>query len=166
MSEFGFTAPVLINPSNRIIAGHGRVLAAGDIGIEKIPCIVLEGLTEAQERAYVIADNKIALNAGWNYEMLQLEISELKELDFDIELLGFDLAEFVFDSDIDYSMLDGQGLEDDLKQKKDNVMRGIQIDFKPKDYEKASELIRFWRDKQSYVGGLIMQALESAKKSI
>lgn len=90
INEFGFTNPLLINPDNGVIAGHGRLTAAIRIGLDKVPCIVLEGLTEAQERAYVIADNQIALNASWNYQMLELEIAELKDFDFNVELLAFD----------------------------------------------------------------------------
>tara|TARA_R110002012_G_scaffold74511_3_gene188863 strand:- start:2647 stop:3876 length:1230 start_codon:yes stop_codon:yes gene_type:complete len=88
--EFGFTNPILIDENQYIIAGHGRLLAAELLGIDKIPTITLEGLSETQRKAYVIADNKLALNAGWDIEMLNLEINNLQELNFDIELLGFD----------------------------------------------------------------------------
>jgi len=88
--EFGFTNPVLIDNDNGIIAGHGRVLAARKLGLAKVPCVRLAHLTETQKRAYIIADNKIALNAGWDEEMLGLELSDLRELDFDLGLLGFD----------------------------------------------------------------------------
>jgi len=88
--EFGFTNPVLIDAENGIIAGHGRVMAAGKLGMEKVPCIRLAHLTDTQRRAYIIADNKLALNAGWDEEMLGLELSDLRELDFDLGLLGFD----------------------------------------------------------------------------
>lgn len=94
IKEFKFTNPILINPDNGVIAGHGRLTAAIDMGMDKVPCIVLEGLTEAQERAYVIADNNIALNSGWNYQMLELEIAELKDFDFDISVLAFDPVAF------------------------------------------------------------------------
>lgn len=91
--EFGFTNPVLIDEENGIIAGHGRVLAAQKLGLEEVPCIVLDHLTEAQRRAYVIADNKLALNAGWDEELLALELSDLREMDFDLELIGFSESE-------------------------------------------------------------------------
>jgi DNA modification methylase len=91
--EFGFTNPVLIDGENGIIAGHGRVMAAQKLGLTKVPCIRLAHLTETQKRAYIIADNKLALNAGWDEEMLALEIGELQETDFDIDLLGFDQSE-------------------------------------------------------------------------
>lgn len=88
--EFGFTNPVLIDEKNSIIAGHGRILAARKLKLEEVPCIVLEGLTESQKKAYVIADNQLAANAGWDLDLLKLEVENLIELDFDTDLLGFD----------------------------------------------------------------------------
>lgn len=93
INEFGFTNPLLIDEKDSIIAGHGRLMASKKLGMEEVPCIVLEGLTEAQKKAYVIADNKMALNAGWDEELLKLELENLKELDFDLELTGFDIDE-------------------------------------------------------------------------
>jgi site-specific DNA-methyltransferase (adenine-specific) len=93
IKEFGFTNPVLVDADNSIIAGHGRVMAARRLSLKAVPCIRLTHLTEAQKRAYVIADNKLALNAGWDDEMLALEIKDLQEEDFDISLLGFEDAE-------------------------------------------------------------------------
>ena len=90
INEFGFTNPLLINSDNGVIAGHGRLRAAVKAGMDKVPCIILKGLTEAQERAYVIADNKIAMNAGWDVDVLRFELEELKAFDFDLELMGFD----------------------------------------------------------------------------
>lgn len=91
--EFGFTNPVLVDEQGGIIAGHGRVLAARKLGLVEVPTIELAGLTEAQRRAYIIADNKLALNAGWDDEMLRVEFDALKELDFDLSLTGFDIDE-------------------------------------------------------------------------
>jgi DNA modification methylase len=91
--EFGFTNPVLIDGDNGIIAGHGRVMAAQKLGLDEVPCIRLDHLTETQRRAYIIADNKLALNSGWDEEMLGLELADLRELDFDINLIGFDADE-------------------------------------------------------------------------
>ena len=91
--EFGFTNPVLIDGENGIIAGHGRVMAAGKLGLDKVPCIRLGHLTDTQRRAYVIADNKLALNAGWDDAMLGMEFSDLREADFDLDLTGFDADE-------------------------------------------------------------------------
>jgi len=91
--EFGFTNPVLIDADNGIIAGHGRVMAAQKLGLDKVPCICLAHLTETQKRAYIIADNKLALNAGWDEEMLGLELTDLREVDFDLGLTGFNADE-------------------------------------------------------------------------
>ena len=91
--EFGFTNPVLIDAKDGIIAGHGRVMAARKLGLEKVPCIRLAHLSETQKRAYVIADNKLALNSGWDEEMLGLELADLREVDFDLDVVGFDESE-------------------------------------------------------------------------
>lgn len=88
--EFGFTNPVLIDAENGIIAGHGRVMAAGKLGLDKVPCIRLSHLTDTQRRAYILADNKLAMNAGWDEELLGLELADLRGLDFDLDLTGFD----------------------------------------------------------------------------
>jgi DNA modification methylase len=87
--EFGFTNPVLIDADHGIIAGHGRVLAARKLGLVEVPCIRLGYLTEIQKRAYVIADNKLALNAGWDEEALRLELGDLRAADVDLSLTGF-----------------------------------------------------------------------------
>jgi len=91
--EFGFCNPVLIDGQNTIIAGHGRVLAAGRMKLETVPCLRLTHLTDAQRRAYVIADNRIALSSGWDSELLANELSDLHADDFDMALLGFDADE-------------------------------------------------------------------------
>jgi DNA modification methylase len=93
IEEWGWTTPVLIDPDNVIIAGHGRIMAAQRLGFEQVPCMVADGWTEAQKKAYIIADNKLALNAGWDNELLAVEFGELKELEFDLELTGFGLDE-------------------------------------------------------------------------
>lgn len=88
--EFGFLVPVLTDDSGNLIAGHGRIMAARKLGLNKIPAVKAEGLTEAQRKAYVIADNKLALNAGWDDEILRIELQALRDMDFDTSLLGFD----------------------------------------------------------------------------
>lgn len=89
IAEFGWTNPVLIDEDGGIIAGHGRVLAASKLGMSAVDCIILPGLTDEQKAAYVIADNKLALNAGWDAELLKVEISMLGQADFDVALTGF-----------------------------------------------------------------------------
>ena len=93
ITEWGFTNPILIDPSGGIIAGHGRLLAARKLGLDDVPCVVADGWSDAQKRAYIIADNKLALNAGWDNDMLAVEFAELDGLGFDLTLTGFDLAE-------------------------------------------------------------------------
>lgn len=89
IKEFGWTNPILIDGENGIIAGHGRVLAARKLGLEKVPTIELSGLTEAQKRAYILADNRLALDAGWDEEMLKLEFAELEKEGFELSKTGF-----------------------------------------------------------------------------
>jgi site-specific DNA-methyltransferase (adenine-specific) len=90
IQEYGFTNPVLIDEDNGVIAGHGRLQAAKKLGMDVVPCITLKGLTKAQKKAYVIVDNSLALNASWNEDLLRLEVQSLKELDYDLDLLGLD----------------------------------------------------------------------------
>jgi len=93
IKNFGFVNPVLIGNDFTIIAGHGRFEAAQLLGLKEIPVIELGHLSERERRALVLADNKIALNAGWDFEKLSLELDELSELDFDLSLIGFDEQE-------------------------------------------------------------------------
>ena len=87
--EFGFTNPVLIDGAGTIIAGHGRVMAARKLGLDEVPCIRLGHLTPQQVKAYVIADNKLALNAGWDAELLKVELETLKDEGYSLDVLGF-----------------------------------------------------------------------------
>jgi ParB-like chromosome segregation protein Spo0J len=93
ITRFGFNNPILVADDGEIVAGHGRLAAAKLLGLETVPTLRLSHLSEAERRAYVIADNKLALNAGWDREMLAIELQGLVELDFEIELTGFSLAE-------------------------------------------------------------------------
>lgn len=89
IKEFGFTNPILLDGENGIIAGHGRCLAAQKLGLTEVPTIELSHLTDAQKRAYILADNRLALEAGWDEELLRLELDELTEAGFDLSLTGF-----------------------------------------------------------------------------
>jgi ParB-like chromosome segregation protein Spo0J len=91
--EFGFLNPIITDGRNGIVAGHGRVLAAQKLGLDKLPCIDAAHLTEAQRRAYVIADNRLALDAGWDNELLKVELQDLDAQGFDLSLTGFELGE-------------------------------------------------------------------------
>jgi len=106
IQEFGFCNPVLIDSTNGIIAGHGRVMAAQLLKLETVPCLRLSHLTDAQKRAYVLADNRIALSSGWDEEMLANELSDLHADEFDMALLGFDADELA-------KLLEFEGKQDD-----------------------------------------------------
>lgn len=158
IKEFGFTNPILIDEENGIIAGHGRLLAAQKLGMETVPTITLSGLSEAQRKAYIIADNKLALNSGWNDDLLKVELEHLASADFDLSLLGWDVLPDFKDA-IDYSILDDDDLDGELESMTDDVKKAIQIEFEAHDYEEAQEVIKFWRSKEAYVGGLILDYL-------
>lgn len=104
ITEFGFTNPILVDQNSEIIAGHGRLEAAKNLKLEMVPTITLEGLTEEQKKAYVIADNKLALNAEWDIDFLRKEVDILDGLNFDLDLLGLNTA--------DYELLYGKQKED------------------------------------------------------
>lgn len=110
IKEFGWTNPILVDGDKGVIAGHGRLLAARKLGYDKVPVIELKHMTEAQKRAYVIADNKLALNAGWDNNFLALELQDLKDQDFDLTLLGFDDKEL--DALLSPEIVDGLTDED------------------------------------------------------
>tara|TARA_R110000796_G_scaffold22104_1_gene64385 strand:+ start:278 stop:874 length:597 start_codon:yes stop_codon:yes gene_type:complete len=165
IKEFGFTNPILIDEEGGIIAGHGRLQAAQLLNLNEVPTITLEGITEAQKKAYVIADNKLALNSGWNDELLKVELEALSDFEFDLTLLGWDVLPD-FKDDIDYSILDDDDLDDELGEMTDDVKKAIQIEFEAHDYEDAKEIISFWRGQDAYVGGLILDYLRKEKNKI
>ena len=120
IKEWGFTTPILVDEDNEIIAGHGRLLAAQKLNIKEVPVMVAEGWTEAQKKAYVIADNQLALNAGWDNEMLKIELKELEDLNFSLPLIGFSVSELTdlfFDANFNPASEDEQGKLDELDPK-------------------------------------------------
>jgi ParB-like chromosome segregation protein Spo0J len=120
IKEFGWTNPILIDDDNGIIAGHGRLLAARKLGHELVPTIQLSDLTETQKKAYIIADNKLALNAGWDDEMLKIEIADLLADGFTLSVLGFDtdeLQKLLDVPDFEPATQDDQSKLDELEPK-------------------------------------------------
>lgn len=118
--EFGWTNPILIDGENGIIAGHGRVLAAHKLGETQVPTIELGHMSATQKRAYIIADNKLALNAGWDEQMLALEIQDLKDVGYDLELTGFnvdDINKITTEINFDPATEEEQGKLDELDPK-------------------------------------------------
>ena len=112
LREFGFINPVIIDQDCGIIAGHGRVMAAKEEGFTEVPCVLADHLTEAQKKAYILADNRYAQDAGWDEQLLRLEIEALQGENFDVSLTGFDEAEIadLFDN------RDAEAKEDDFDE--------------------------------------------------
>lgn len=114
IKEFGWTNPILLDGENGIIAGHGRVMAAQKLGESKVPTIELAHMTDIQKKAYIIADNKLALNAGWDNDLLALEIDQLKDAGYDLGLTGFNEDEM---NGIDVEITESE--EQESKEDKD-----------------------------------------------
>lgn len=142
IQRFGFTNPILVDSEDGILAGHGRLAAARDLGLREVPVIVLDHLSQAERRAYLIADNQLALNAGWDTAVLQQEIAALSLADFELDVLGFDLDEL-------NSILDGDfGTEEQEEEEADESFdRGhpLAIILEPQE-------MRLWRQVKDLLG--------------
>ena len=158
IKEFGFTNPILIDDDCNVIAGHGRLLAAELMGLAQVPTITLGHLTAEQRRAYVIADNQLARNSTWDDDVLQAELQALGEAGFDLTLLGWGDDLPTFGEDIDLSALDDMD-DDPTAELADGVMKAIQIEFRPEDYEEAKALVEAARKRGEYVGMKLIEAL-------
>ena len=139
IKEFGFTNPVLIDAQGGVIAGHGRIMGAKKLSLTEVPTIVLSSLTEAQKKAYIIADNKIALNAGWDEDLLQLELMALDELGFDYSNLGFDF-------DIDIEELDDEEFEPDIKTGDREPIRNMTFTVSDEQHELIEEVLKLAKE--------------------
>jgi len=118
IKEWGFTNPILVDEDGGILAGHGRTLAAHKLGLKKVPVVIAEGWSDSKKRAYVIADNKLALNAGWDNELLAIELKELGDQGFDLDLTGFTAEEIdALMPDFEPGKEDDQGKLDQLDPK-------------------------------------------------
>ena len=159
LKEFGFTNPLLVSDEMQIVAGHGRLMAAQALGLETVPVIKLSHLTEEQRRAYVIADNQLALNSGWDDDLLQQELQALGDIGFDLTVLGWGDDLPTFAEEPDYSAL--EDLDDPTAELSDGVMKAIQIEFRPEDYDEANALVSAARKRGEYVGMKLIEALAS-----
>lgn len=139
IKEFGFTNPVLIDEQGGIIAGHGRVMAAKKLNINEVPTIILNNLSEAQKKAYIIADNKIALNAGWDEDLLQLELISLEEMGFDYSNLGFDF-------DIDIEEINNEEFEPNIKVGDREPIRNMTFTVSDEQHELIEEVLKLAKE--------------------
>jgi len=162
IKRFGLVDPVLVNTNKErkgiIIGGHQRTMIARELGFKKMPCIELD-LTLEKEKELNIRLNK---NTGeFDFDLLQehFDIDNLVEF-------GFEDYEFGTDEEVDYSILDEDDLEDDLEEMTNGVKKAIQIEFDLEHYSEAQELFKFWRDKEVYVGAMIIDHLKSEKLKI
>jgi hypothetical protein len=158
ITEFGFTNPILVDEDLNVIAGHGRLMAAQALELDVVPTIKLGRLTEAQRRAYVIADNQIALNSGWNDDLLQSELNALADVGFDLSVLGWGDNLPTFGETVDLSALDDFD-EDQTADLADGVKKAIQIEFRSEDYEEAKGLVAAARKRGDYIGMKLIEAL-------
>jgi len=165
IKEFGWTNPILIDGENGIIAGHGRLAAARKLKMDSVPAIQLDGLNQGQKKALILADNKLALNSGWDYDLLKIEIQTLQEMDFDIQVIGFDESELNFNT-VNYDALNDEDVDQELSDMAAGVKKAIQIEFDPEHYEQAQEIIKFWRSQGAYVGKMIIDWLELEKSKL
>ena len=159
LTEFGFTNPVLVDDTGNVICGHGRIAAAKKIGLDTVPTITLSHLTEDQRRAYIIADNQLALNSSWDDDILKYELEKLSENGFDLSLLGWGDDIPGFADEPDYGSLDD--FDDPNETLANDVMKAIQIEFRPEDYEEAKEVVSEARKKGIYIGQELVNALKA-----
>jgi ParB-like chromosome segregation protein Spo0J len=154
--EFGFNNPVLIDAENTIIAGHGRVLAAGRMKLETVPCLRLTHLTEAQRRAYVIADNRIALNAAWDQELLSVELADLNSDEFDMGLLGFasdelekllsgDSSSDIFE-EVSELKINAKTMQEQFEDYDESIIRQIILIYKLAEYDAVIDAMGQYAD--------------------
>jgi len=150
IKEFGFLSPVLINKDNQIIAGHGRVEAARKAGVKKVPCVQIEHLTDTQQRAYVLADNRLAQMAEWDMTTVANEMAELKDMEFDLDLTGFTEGE-VMDAlrDIGEVNMDtnSKTMAQAMETYEDSAFRQIILIYQIEEYDLVVEAMGDYAEK-------------------
>ena len=123
IEEFGFLNPVLIDEEKNIIAGHGRVMAAQKMGLTEVPCLFVEGLTEDQRKAYVLADNRLTELGGWDAELISAELQDLKDAGFDIDITGFTIDNIIID-ETTWADFDEPNIDDKIANAEPRIKRG------------------------------------------
>lgn len=149
--------PIVVNSDMIILGGNMRYKACKEAGLKEIPVIIAEGLTEQQQKEFLIKDN--VSGGEWDWDMLanEWESEELTEWGLDV---------WQQPVDVDYSILDEDDVSEQLEQMTDGVKKAIQIEFEAEHYEEAYALVKFWREKEAYVGGMIMEYLKAEKEKI
>jgi len=149
--------PIVVNADMVVLGGNMRLKACIEAGLKEVPIIKADDLTEDEQRQFIIKDN--VSGGEWDWEMLANE--------WDVDLLDdWGLEVPTFATDVDYSILDDDDVSDQLEDMTNGVKKAIQIEFEAEHYEEAYELVKFWRDKQAYVGGMIMEYLKAEKEKI
>lgn len=149
--------PIVVNSDMVVLGGNMRLKACKEAGIKEVPIIIADNLTEEQQREFLIKDN--VSGGEWDWDILANE--------WDVEQLedwGLDIPSFA--TDVDYSILDDEDVSSQLEDMTNGVKKAIQIEFEAEHYEEAYELVKFWRDKGGYVGGMIMEYLKAEKEKI
>lgn len=149
--------PIVVNTDMIVLGGNMRLKACKEAGLKEVPIIIADNLTEDQQREFLIKDNVSGGEWDWNMIHSEWDINELAEW-------GLDVPQFA--SDIDYSILDDEDVSQQLEDMTDGVKKAIQIEFEAEHYEEAYELVKFWREREAYVGGMIMEYLKSEKEKI
>jgi ParB-like chromosome segregation protein Spo0J len=149
--------PIVVNTDMVVLGGNMRLKACKEAGLKEVPIIIADNLTEDQQREFLIKDNVSGGDWDWNMIQSEWDTNELAEW-------GLDVPQFA--SDIDYSILDDDDVSQQLEDMTDGVKKAIQIEFEAEHYEEAYELVKFWREREAYVGGMIMEYLKSEKESL
>jgi ParB-like chromosome segregation protein Spo0J len=149
--------PIVVNNDMVVLGGNMRLKACKEAGIKQVPIIKAENLSEEQQKEFIIKDN--VSGGEWDWEMLANEWDSEQ-----LEDWGLDVPTFA--TDVDYSILDDEDLSEQLEDMQNGVKKAIQIEFEAEHYNEAYELVKFWREKEAYVGGMIMECLKAEKEKI
>jgi ParB-like chromosome segregation protein Spo0J len=149
--------PIVVNTDMVVLGGNMRLKACKEAGLKEVPIIIADNLTEDQQREFLIKDNVSGGDWDWNMIQSEWDTNELAEW-------GLDVPQFA--SDIDYSILDDDDVSQQLEDMTDGVKKAIQIEFEAEHYEEAYELVKFWREREAYVGGMIIEYLKSEKETL
>lgn len=149
--------PIVVNKDMIVLGGNMRLKACKEAGLKTVPVVIAENLSQDQQRQFIIKDN---VGFGeWDWEMIanQWDSDELTEWGMNVPKMP---------EDVDYSLLDDESLDEKMDELTDGVKKAIQIEFNAEHYEEASELIKFWREKELYIGGFIMEKLKEEKEKL